>query len=321
MSKTTTIIANHKLDTSSLENLASDLSNRLQATVEYGYIEEFNYNPLKNTYNEDSKTIILGNIVYPNSQKTYTLFDTYFQYSAFIKKYGIAALENPLFKKETYFKNKILEAQKAKEFQLLEEDGNELAIIFRDTINLLAVDSLDWSAYQNTFIYKTENDWLKYLTIWRIKNRDWIYKFGGNYMLVSHCEEVSEFIYNDAIFKTGIAIKNKITKKLNGQIVNISNYFKSKSYLNKPEYEQTYLEDAFFKKLNNAIKDNIPFTKIKIKYPSVVYDDFQDIENSTPLTTNEFNFIYDGSEILKQLAINKNYQKEMDTIKRNPKKT
>ena len=321
MSKTTTIIANHKLNTSSLENLASDLSKRLQATVEYGYIKEFSYNPLKNTFYEDFKTLVLGEKAYLNSQKKYVLFDSYFPYTAFIKKYGLEELEKPLLKKEAYHKNKILEAQKAKEFQLTEEDGNELAVIFKDTMNLLAVDSLDWCAYQNTFIYKTEDDWLKYLTNWRIKNRDWIYKFGGNYMLVSHCEDDSEFIYDDAIFNTETAIKNKITKKLNGQIVNISKYLKSKSYLNKPEYVQTYLDEAFFKKLNYAIKNNISLTKITVRYPSVVYDDFQDLKNSLPITSNEFNFIYDGSLILKQLAINENYLKEMDAIKMNPKKS
>lgn len=86
MSKTTTVIANHKLDTSSLENLASDLSNRLQATVEYGYIEEFNYNPLKNTFNEDSKTIILGNIAYPNSQKNMFCSTPIFNIQNLLKK-------------------------------------------------------------------------------------------------------------------------------------------------------------------------------------------------------------------------------------------
>jgi len=187
--------------------LASDLSKCLQANVEYGYINFFDYNPLKNTFNEDFKTIVLGEKAYTNSQKKYVLFDTYFQYTAFIKMYGLEELEKPLFKKEVYHKNKILEAQMAKEFQLTEEDGNELAVIFKDTMDLLAVDSLDWKAFQNTFIYKIENDWFRYLNDWRIKNRAWIYKFGGNYMLISHSEDETEFIYNEAVFKKGEALK------------------------------------------------------------------------------------------------------------------
>ena len=44
-----------------------------------------------------------------------------------------------------------------------------------------------------------------------------------------------------------------------------------------------------------------------------MYDDFQDFENSKLITTKEFDFIYDCSEIIKQEKINYNFQMEIDT--------
>lgn len=85
MGKSTTIIANHTLDTSSLENLARAVSNRLQATIAYGYNSKFNYKPLKNKISITYNTTILGTIKHPNSLKNYLLFDAYFQCKDFIK--------------------------------------------------------------------------------------------------------------------------------------------------------------------------------------------------------------------------------------------
>ncbi len=73
------------------------------------------------------------------------------------------------------------------------------------------------------------------------------------------------------------------------------------------------MDNEYLKKMDYAIKHNLPFYKIDIKYPCVMYDDFQDFENSKLITTKEFDFIYDCSEIIKQEKINYNFQMEIDT--------
>lgn len=317
MGKITSIIANHNLDTSTLQKLASDISECLQATIVYGYLTENTYLASENKFIENYGTVILGEITLANTKKKLTLIDTQFEDKEFIKSYGLEELKKPFFKKDTYYKTKILDAQKSIEFYLEDENEEKIAEIYRDTIDLNMVDCLDWRNFERTFIYKNDKDTLAYLNKWRTKNRDWVYTFGGDYMLIFHGENECEFIHNDVVFKTGKAIKKKITKKLKGHIVNMSKYLKSEAQQNKPEYVQPYLDDAFFKKMNHAINNKLPFDKVKIKYPCVVYDDFQDLENSIPLTTNEFDFMYDGSEILKQLTINESYQKTINSPKIN----
>lgn len=308
MSKITSILSNHQLNTSNVQKLASAISTRLQATIAYGYSKEYTYFANKNNIIENFDTEITGVITYSTSKKKYTLVDTQFQNKEFIKTYGFQELEKPLFKKEPYYKEKILEAQKGVMFYLLDKNEDIMAEIYRDTIILNMVDFLDWTNFKRIFIYKNDKASIAYLNKWRIKNRRWVYAFGGHHMFIFNGENASEFIYNEVVFKTEKALKSKIAKKLKGQIVNMSNYLKVEAQLNKPDYVQPYLDDAFFEKLNYSINNNLPFTKIEETYPCVVYDDFQDLKNSLPILEKEFDFIYDASEVLKQIAINKKHQ-------------
>lgn len=303
MSKSTSTLANHNLDTSSLEKLATDIATRLGVSVAYGYQDYFDYEKFQE--NPEYNYVILGKVSAPNSKKKYSLIDTKYQYKNFIEKYGVLELEKPYFASNDYRKQEILEAQNAIEF-LLEEDNYTQATIYRETIDLWLEESVEWHYFQEFFIYKQDEDSLKYIEKWRIENRDWIYKFGGDYMFVGCYEDESSILFDEAVYKTSQEIKDLVSYKFSEELVNIPNYIKAKLYLNKPTYVQQPIERNFIRKLDYLEKNNIDYNQKKAQYSSIYYDDFHDLANSK-IIAKEFDILNDGLQVLEQVSLQEEF--------------
>ena len=305
MSKTTSVFANHNLNTTTLVALAEDLSSRLGAHVEYGYQNSFDYEKNINDVAYDRDNVILGTINFPDATKTYTLLDTKYQYKEFIEKYGIQELENQYFKEISFYKDEILEAQKAVAYDL-EVDYEIEITIFRDTMDVWLVESMGWHYFQRLFLYYQDSVRISSLECWRIKNRDWIYKLGGDSMIVCCYEDRSAIVFDEAIFKTYLQIKELITATFMGELVNVPNYLKKNLFLKKPQYIQKPIDRNHFRKLD-YINNNELYKHLKdVNYPSFFYDDFHDLEHSKPII-KEFDILFDGSYIIEQELFNENY--------------
>ncbi len=96
-------IGNHKLNTSSLEKLAEDLSNRININIKYGYWGETEYFELLNEKGNDD-LIILGEINKHKSFETYILVDEKYMIKKLYRKYGDKLFKIP--KLLYYLKNK-----------------------------------------------------------------------------------------------------------------------------------------------------------------------------------------------------------------------
>jgi hypothetical protein len=306
MGKSTSVLANHNLDTSSLEKLAKDVAQRLGVSVAYGYEDIFDYEKFKENpdYDCQFEIVVLGTIDFGNSTKTYTLLDSYYQYKCFIEKYGLIELEKPYFTEDSFQKKEIIERQNAIEYRLEEDRDIELSI-YRDTMDMWLVESLDWHYFQYFFIYKQDESSLQYKQEWRIENRDWIYKLGGDYMFVGCYEDNSAFLFDEAEYKTSEEIKALVAENYIEELVNIPNYIKAGLYLNKPEYDSTPLDRNFFRKMDH-LKDKADYKQKKVRYSTIYYDDFHDLENSK-IIAKAFDIVNDGKQILEQEAIKEEF--------------
>lgn len=81
-------ISNHNLDISNIQNLAKDISSRLDINIIYGYNASEEHNALlKNGLPE--KFVLVGEHIKDNSFLTYTLYDNYYQTKQLVEKFGI----------------------------------------------------------------------------------------------------------------------------------------------------------------------------------------------------------------------------------------
>jgi hypothetical protein len=309
MSKTTSILSNHNLYTTSLQALAVDLSARMQATIIFGYVNQFDYNSLKLGLESNYDFIILGSVNAADSQAVYRLIDCNYQFTKFLEQFGEVEFESDYFiEQHSYIKDQILESKVSISFELvnMQEDCDTLIHIYRDSLELWSVDDLNWRYFQRCFLFNMTINDIEYLNIWRIKNRDWIYKFGGNYMFVACIEDHSSFIIYDAFSKSMDTIKKLIIEKLYDQMVNIPNYIKNKCYLTKPEYIQIPYDRVLSRKVDYAKANKASSIKIVPEYPNVFYDDFHDLPDSKIIAVDEnFDIIYNGLHIIDNEIENK----------------
>ena len=81
-------IGKHNLNVNSIEELASDLSNRFQVNVDYGYQDMDAFDFEKGEYINTFDFVTLGNVVFPNSDVTLFLSDEFRQKRLIYQQYG-----------------------------------------------------------------------------------------------------------------------------------------------------------------------------------------------------------------------------------------
>lgn len=313
MSKSTSVLCNHTLDTSNVENLAKDLSKRLKATITFGY----NYTFFVNNENEldyDLEFIEIGTIPFSNTKLTYQLVDIKLGQKEFVKTNSLEILDSENIKIDEYLKERLLEDIVSVEYELCENDGGEydtICYIFEKCSDLWIEESLSWHYFQRLFIYKVEQEDLDYINLWRSKNKKWVNAMGGNYMFVYSLEEKSNKVFEWLQVDTLPNLVEKIETEFKNSLVNISTYIGLKEYSNKPVFIQEYNTPESLKRLMYAMKHDINLHPFETNYPILFYDDFKDLDSSLQHVPLYFNLIFDGSSLIQNLKKNDLYQKNI----------
>lgn len=317
MGKSTFVVSNHNLDISTLKALAIDLSNRLQATVDYGYSYTFFVNQ-ENELDYDIDFTSQGKIEVLNSKLTYQLVDQKLGQKLFIEEKGIEVLDSKEFLVSDHLKKIIKEDLKATEYELIANDTyDNIATIYEKCLDLWIENSLSLSYFQNLFLYHATKEDIDFIKDWRLKNQKWVKLFGGNYMFV-YCSEdssnVQEWLEKESLEN----LLPKINSEFEGKLVNISAYVLAEEYKRKEVYIQEPISNDFLKKYFYASKKGIDFYPIKLEFPTLFYDDFTDLEPS--FNTNKyFDFVYNGEKALESLKklnhFQTTFQFERDKVK------
>lgn len=316
MGQSTAVVSNHNLDVTNVKNLAKDLSIKLQATIIYGYNKNYFIDEDKIDYDYEFNDI--ETIIYKNATITYFLIDVNLGSRNFIEKYGFEILESENFNIEEYTKESIIKEYESIEYELQEIVNNEsdtIIYIYKNTLDLWVEDSIHFYAFQRNFIYKMDNEDVSYLNNWRLKNRKWIALLGGNYMFVFDDEQNYSWLEELLQENTFTDLISIISNKYKEVLVPVSNYMLSKLYEKKPDYVQQANTLESLSKHLYAIENNINYKVAEIKYPTLFYDDFKDLDE-TITTPNYFDFEYNGHSIFDDLKKQEQFEKEFKVVRR-----
>ncbi|MFY7740705.1 MAG: hypothetical protein ACOVQC_09325 [Flavobacterium sp.] len=181
-------IARHNLDVSSFEALAKDISNRMQFNIEYGYYDsEKNCELLGIPFVEEF--ISLG-IAYFNKERDtiYRLIDFSYQEKLCYEKYGDALFSMAIYNysdEEVFHSQEEIEEKKWILSELSYDlqytsNGNSLAEIGREVINLDFEYFSRWSFFYNIVIYENYEEHIADFNKFRRNMMRFCELFGGD---------------------------------------------------------------------------------------------------------------------------------------------
>ena len=311
MSRTTSVICNHSLNTASVEVLAQDLSKRLNANISYGYNWTFFIKEDTNEIDYDLEFIETGKIEVENATTTYILKDENLGKKLFIDKHGIEFLNSDVFKKSDYLRDVIINESENIEYELTNSFASEndfIGSIYKNFIYLWAVDFLSWHYYQRQFLYYLDKKDCKIFTEFRIENHKWIKLFGGNFMFVFTSESDAYVIESYIETLTRKAFFKKIKKEFKKVLVNVSQYYLAKAYEKKPVYIQESISNKDLRMIMYEVKNKTIISSIDLEYPILFYDDFYDLDSNFRGDFDYFNFVYDGLHVFENELKLKQFQ-------------
>ena len=281
MSKETSKLSNHTLNTASIDALAMDLSQRLQANISYGYANDFDFELLKQNKEPSYKRIELERITSPHFTKTLFLDEEDYCYRNFINKHGKETLNHPVFNEESHYKDAILKAQKTMCYELYDNeiDRNSIVDIYKHCFLDWFLFDIGWWDFGSHFSF--EDDYKDNLKERRIETRNWIQKFGGTEVLIGCIETKSNFIFEMGEEKqTWETIKQKAKTTFGELFLNIPDYVLNDENKDKPECLQTYFgeNNRFEYYSTKPGKTGIDFKKQnETIYYEIYFDDFKDL--------------------------------------------
>ncbi len=235
MSKSTLVLANHSLDTSSSANLALDLSNRLQINIAYGYCDDCNINPDKTLRNPSNNYTVLGSILNYKSDKTYTLTEQNYE----LKKIAVQVLAKEDLEIKDSDDELTIELKtslKEVEYDLEYSAPHHQKLYFtihKESMEVWYEDNLDWWSFCENVTFNTEEEYGIFINKWRKRNKDWIEKLGGSCMFVCCDEAESCFILEKGITDSWINTKKFAVTTFKEKILHIAKHFQSPFYLSK----------------------------------------------------------------------------------------
>jgi hypothetical protein len=252
MSKSTNVLANHSLNTSSVADLALDLSNRLKINIEYGYGDNCTINPDKTQRNPSYNYVVLGSILNYKSDKTYMLTEENYE----LKKIALQILKNDELEiKDTDDEVTIEMKTSLKEVEYdLEYNASHYQksyfTIHKESLQVWYEDSLYWWSFCENVTINTDEENAIFINKWRKRNRDWIQKLGGTSMFVCCYEADSYSVLDNGLYDSWINTKKFAVATFKEKILHIAKHFQSAFYLSKQSgfyYETKYeLPLAFF---------------------------------------------------------------------------
>ena len=192
MGSSTTPLSNHSLKTGSLEELALDLSKRMDANIVYAYWGNKKLGKILGENIADD-IVVLGKINQNPKAKTYRLCDEDYLVRKLLKKYGEDILNNPQFwkaidepdnkenREDEIFKLKFPEY----ELDLIRENDeqeNEYLFIYNEALDNQIPYLQRWSYLVYIFAYEYINnpETLEALNEYRKILMDYTFRFGGD---------------------------------------------------------------------------------------------------------------------------------------------
>lgn len=297
MGKSTNIVSNHNLDVSSAKKIAEQLAERFKVNITI-YSNHRIYIENKEV-KEDWDWFNLETIKYKNATKTYFLDDINYSIRVFIKEHGLATLKGEMLTIDTFLKERILEFQDPIEYDFQDENKDAIAVIHSKYVELWNVDFLHWYSFQQNFIYKLNKTDLTNLNDWRLKCLEAVTEFGGDYMFVFSFEDDSSDI-TILLEKTKLLnLKEVILNAFKNKFVAIPNEISTHQQATKPEYDENINTAFEIDDYSYALEHNIKLEKVKLTYPSLFFDNFQDLKHKT--SSLLFTTLYDNSLILNQI--------------------
>lgn len=258
MGKSTMVLANHSLNTSSLADLALDLSNRLKMNIEYGYGDNCNINPDKTLRNPSYDYIVLGSILNYKSDNTYMLTEENYE----LKKIALQILKNDDLEIKDSDDEITIELKTSLKEVEYELDYNashyqkSYFTIHKGSLEVWYEDSLHWWDFCENVTFNTDEENAIFINKWRKRNRDWIEKLGGTSMFVCCCEAESNNILEKGLYDSWINTKKFAVATFEEKILRIAKHFKSTFYLSK--------QSGFYYEYKNEL-------------PLAFFDDFKDL--------------------------------------------
>lgn len=258
MADITVVYAKHNLNISGLEPLARDLSQRLGATVRYGFWKETDediFEPIGSVEVAGTSEFILGEVAYELKNLCDTL---------------------PVEMREDW-DYWVEESRKLRDFVHFElrTDQSQIAI-FKECIEIFATIDEDWTFFRRNFLYKSSQDSVHN---WRTFMQRWVTLMGGN-----------------EIFATGLSF-SPISDNENcsweqwilelteakSSVLSIPHHLATVSEDDKHEFIQYPTPSEVFHYLRRT-GDYDRFS-CAVEYPSYLYDDFRDLRQTASVRT------------------------------------
>lgn len=242
-------IGSHNLNTSSLEALAKDLSNRFKANIEYGVYDTFPFD-WDGFHREASFDYwVFGKIEYPNAEKTLWLTDEFYLHHIVHGRYGNNAYRLPYFTEYNSHKYELHDAINNVCFELRDNYADdEYGTIFNDVFR----DFQDyfysrWWSFCRTFTEENfyGNDWENIYHTgvyeYRKKVMDFFQKIGGSE--VFYFDDQGESQYLTETYYDWETIRKEVEIGFKETTLHISEFMKEKKLLPKGKYPKAFYDD------------------------------------------------------------------------------
>lgn len=271
MSNLTAILSNHSLNTQSLAVLAKQLSEKLNATIEYGYFESLEVPALR--WLGDYSFVKQGAVVCPTSSQMYRLSDYYYLHRELVQNHSHHIKD--WFKGDEYLIKEIEKSCDFIAFEVCEKDP--FNVLFSVHQHVLEIDCLtfhDWKSFTRFFSYEAIEESIQNIQKWRKEHQEYITNLGGSEMIVY--EDLAEDFYEITRLKTTTfeQLKEEANKQHPDNYCNIADFIIHKKYMGLPKYDDSPLTMEDFKHLQN----DLPLErKNKEKCFGVFFDDFRGI--------------------------------------------
>jgi hypothetical protein len=233
----------HKLNVTSIEALASDLSKRFKANVEYGYNDQFSFDNDGIEIESSYDNIVIGMIKHPEANQTLWLCDENYQIQQIIDKCGNNDAELSRYIRNDYLKAEFDDAKRGVCFDF-RDIKNDISIgtIFYDTFyNFLHFYYPRWWSFCGTF-KNTDNIWpnnFEVVSQYRKEVMDLFFKIGGD--KVVHLDDQGETQYLTYGYHNWQDILSELSTSFKDTTLNISEFMKHKKPLD--DYLLAFYDD------------------------------------------------------------------------------
>lgn len=239
-------IGNHKLDVSSMEALALDISRRFKANVEYGYYDQHWVDLEGNEVEPSYENIIFEKILYPGSEETLWLSDELYRIHQLLNKYGDTYINLPIFNNDTAgLEEEFESAMKGVSYELRSIDNEiDYGTIYNDTFhNHHSLYCYRWFNFCRNFMdpdgYRVGN--LDDLNEYR-KEIFKLHKLIGGSAVV-HLDDQGQTQYLTYGEHTWQEILNELNTSFKCTTINISEFMKHKMFLPQDKFPLAFYDD------------------------------------------------------------------------------